>query len=284
MESGTQLPYPYGLFVRMGELDLGSTFFRLTAKRKFSGMTLREKKMIKIGILGYYGRMGQAVAAEVTANPACTLAGGVVLEADLAKPKPAGVLLSAKADDIMAASDVMIDFTLQPANAGNVKAAVAAKKAYVCCTTGLTEADMRNLEQASRTIPLLLASNTSLSLAAMKRVTALAAKLLADFEYDVAILDEHHSKKIDAPSGTAKTLGETVTASNSGKKNPTYAAIRAGHIVGNHEVIFTGNGETIRLRHEVTDRAIFARGAVQAALWLSKKPAGFYSMDDVLGI
>lgn len=240
--------------------------------------------MIKIGILGYYGRMGQAVAAEVAANPACILAGGVVLEADLAKKKPENIIISAKAEEVMAASDVMIDFTLQPANAGNVKAAIASKKAYVCCTTGLTDTDVANLKQASKTIPILYASNTSLSLAAMKKITALAAKLLANFDYDVAILDEHHSKKIDAPSGTAKTLGEAVLENNGGKKNPTYAAIRAGHIIGNHEVMFTGNGETIRLQHSVTDRAIFARGAVQAALWLNKKPAGFYSMDDVLEI
>jgi 4-hydroxy-tetrahydrodipicolinate reductase len=103
-------------------------------------------------------------------------------------------------------------------------------------------------------------------------------------DYDVAIIDEHHRMKKDSPSGTAKILGDAVRQGNGGRKMPQYAAIRAGHIIGEHEVIFTGNGETIRLRHSVTDRGIFARGALDAALWLHKKPAGFYGMDDVLGI
>ena len=159
------------------------------------------------------------------------------------------------------------------------------KKPFVCGVTGLEpRRALEVIKQAATKIPVLYAPNTSLSLAVMKQVTALAAKLLGTFDYDVSILDEHHRMKKDAPSGTARTLGEAVLRGNGGKKTPSYAAVRAGAIVGEHEVAFVGQGEIIRLRHSVTDRRIFARGAVQAALWLHGKPAGFYGMEDVLGI
>jgi 4-hydroxy-tetrahydrodipicolinate reductase len=119
---------------------------------------------------------------------------------------------------------------------------------------------------------------------AMKQITTLAARLLGSFDYDVNIHDEHHSNKKDAPSGTAKALGETVLRGNGGKKTPTYSSVRAGAIVGNHEVAFVGQGEIICLQHSVTDRRIFARGALQAALWLYGKPAGMYGMEDVVEI
>lgn len=239
--------------------------------------------MIKIGLLGYSGRMGQAIAHEIALNDACVLASGVVRTI---RPEHAeeDFVVTTDTDQAIATSDVVIDFTLPEATAANVAAAVTHKKPFVCGTTGLSAETLETLKQAGKKIPVLYAPNTSLSLAAMKQITALAAKLLGKFDYDIAILDEHHKMKKDAPSGTAKALGEAVIAGNGGAKQPSYAAIRAGHIIGNHEVIFTGNGETIRLQHSVTDRAIFARGAVDAAVWLAKKPAGFYSMDNVLGI
>jgi 4-hydroxy-tetrahydrodipicolinate reductase len=150
--------------------------------------------------------------------------------------------------------------------------------------TGLDNKGIEALKHAAKTIPLLYAPNTSLSLAAMKQITALTAKLLADFDYDVNIHDEHHRMKKDAPSGTALALGEAVVRSNGGKHKPTYSSMRAGAIVGNHEVAFVGHGEIIRLQHQVSDRRVFAKGALRAALWLHGKPTGFYGMDNVLGI
>jgi len=240
--------------------------------------------MIKIGLLGYGGRMGQVIAGEIAASTTATLVAGVVRSVKSEYKKTEGLLITTKADEAIAMSDVIIDFTLANATVANIQLAVTHKKPFVCGTTGLSAETTDALKKAAKTIPVLYASNTSLSLAVMKRATKLAAKLLAGFDYDVAILDEHHNMKKDAPSGTAKTLGEAVTEANGGKKQPTYASIRAGHIIGNHEVIFAGNGETIRLQHSVSDRRIFARGAVQAALWLYNKPAGFYGMDDVLGM
>jgi 4-hydroxy-tetrahydrodipicolinate reductase len=241
------------------------------------------RKQLRIGIIGYAGRMGQAIAGEIAANEACMLAGGVILEGQTA-PAVAGAIISSKADDVIAVSDVVIDFTLAEAVPGNAKLVAAHKKPYVCGVTGLSAEGMEAIKSAAAKIPALYASNTSVSLVAMKQITALAAKLLADFDYDVSILDEHHRMKKDAPSGTAKTLGEAVLRGNAGKKTPSYAAIRAGAIVGEHEVDFVGQGEIIRLRHSVTDRRIFARGAVQAAVWLHGKPAGFYGMEDVIGL
>jgi len=240
--------------------------------------------MIRIGLLGYNGRMGQLIAAEIAAHKNCALAGGAGRDLAPSAAKDGSPLLSPNAKDVIAISDLVIDFT--SADVAPVHARLAAElgKPFMSGTTGLTADGIATLKQASQQIPVLYASNTSLSLAATKQIVTLAAKLLGSFDYDVAILDEHHRMKIDSPSGTAKTLGEAVIAGNNGSKPPSYAAIRAGHIVGEHEVMFAGEGEIIRIHHSVTDRRIFARGALQAALWLHGKAKGFYGMDDVLGI
>ncbi len=253
--------------------------------------------MIHIGLIGYAGRMGQLIAQEIEKRDDCELAGGVVEQRDMKKDAreaqdamacktKAGVLVTPDADTVIALSDVVIDFTIASATPENARKAAAQGKPFMSGTTGLSAEGLEALTQAARKIPLLYARNTSLSLAMMKRMVAYAAGLMADYDYDVAIYDEHHRMKKDFPSGTAKILGEAVTQGNGGKKEPQYASIHAGHFVGNHEVIFAGAGETIRLSHSVTDRSIFARGAVQAALWLARqggKP-GLYGMDDVLGL
>lgn len=242
--------------------------------------------MIRVGILGYHGRMGQLIAHEIAAHKGrgCVLVGGAdhTFHDDVLKPE--GVLLSTRAEEVVAISDVVIDFTVAEATPQHAQLAAKHGKAFMSGTTGLSEDGAAILHQAATQIPLLYARNTSLSLAATKRVAALAAKLLARFDYDISILDEHHRMKKDAPSGTALVLGEAIKNANGGIRQPSYAAIRSGSIVGEHEVQFAGDGESIRIRHSVTDRSIFARGAVQAALWLHGKPKGFYGMDDVLGI
>jgi 4-hydroxy-tetrahydrodipicolinate reductase len=240
--------------------------------------------MIRIGLLGYGGRMGQAIAAELATSKTSKLAIGHVRSVKPEHMKADNAVITSDADKVVALADIVIDFTLPEVTAQHAQLAVAHKKPFVCGTTGLSAKDIDALKLAATKIPLLSAPNTSLSLAAMRQITMLAAKLLGPFDYDVAILDEHHRMKKDSPSGTAKALGEAVVQASGGAKTPNYAAIRAGNIVGNHEVAFIGNGEVIRLQHSVTDRAIFARGAIQAAEWLVGKPVGFYSMDDVLGI
>jgi len=240
--------------------------------------------MIRIGLLGYSGRMGHAIAEEISGSKACKLVGGVVRQMKPEHKKIKDILLTTDAEEVIKASDVVIDFTFALATPGYAQLAAAKGKPFVSGTTGLSTEGMAALKTAAKKIPLLYAPNTSLSLAVMKQVTKLAAELLSGLDYDIAITDEHHRMKKDMPSGTAKALGEAVLKGNEGEKQPTYASIRAGHIIGNHEVGFFGEGEVIRLHHSVTDRRIFARGAVQAALWLMGKPKGFYSMDNVLGI
>ena len=240
--------------------------------------------MIRIGLLGYSGRMGQLIAQEITAHDSCMLAAGMARSLPPNTPKTGEPLFSSQAKDVIAVSDLVIDFTSAEITPLHANLAAEQGKAFMSGTTGLSTAGIEALKQAAQRIPVLHAPNTSLSLAATKQLVALAAKLLGTFDYDVAILDEHHRMKKDAPSGTAKALGEAVIVGNGGTKQPSYAAIRAGHIVGEHEVIFAGEGEMIRIHHSVTDRRIFARGALQAALWLDGKPKGFYGMDDVLGL
>ena len=240
--------------------------------------------MIRIGLLGYSGRMGQALAKEIGKNKELLLSSGLVREMKPEYKTDTAPFITTDLDEVIAKSDVVIDFTLADRVASNAEHVAKQKKAYMCGVTGLDAATLKVLKNVSSQIPVLYAPNTSLSLAAMKQITALAAKLLKNFDYEISILDEHHSLKKDAPSGTAKALGEAVLEGNGYSKEPAYAAIRSGHIIGNHEVSFNGSGETIRLHHSVTDRAIFAEGATQAAFWVYGKPKGFYSMEDVLGL
>ena len=240
--------------------------------------------MIRIGLLGYAGRMGQLIADEIAQRDDCVLVGGTVRHVPTDAPKTQGLLITPHADEVIALSDVIIDFSVAEATPAHIQKTLAHKKPVVVGVTGLGAQVVAQMKEAANTIPLLYAANTSVSLAALKPLVTLAAKLLADFDYDIAITDEHHRLKKDAPSGTAKALGDAALKGNGGAKAPTYAAIRAGHIVGEHEVLFAGQGETIRLRHSVTDRRIFARGALEAALWLVRQPHGFYGMDDMLGL
>ena len=195
--------------------------------------------MIRIGVLGYAGRMGTLIAQDILTRDDCSFAGGAVRSMPT---KPLDVFVTTDALDIFKRSDVVIDFTNAEATLANVKLAVEVRKPLVCGTTGISFEAQQALKNAATQIPVLYASNTSLSLGAMKRAVAITAKLLGNFDYDVSILDEHHRMKKDAPSGTAKTLGEAVVAANSGAKQPTYAAIRSGNIVGEHEVTFAGGG------------------------------------------
>ncbi len=241
---------------------------------------------VRIGITGFGGRMGQAVARAVRARPEeAALVGGTDIDIIPALREQYGKLvLTANAAELFPQCDAMIDFSSPSATPEIARLAAKHGKALVCGTTGLNDAAHAALKEAAQKVPLLYATNTSLSLVVMKQLTQFAARLLADQDYDVAILDRHHRWKKDAPSGTAKTLGEFVLKGNGGKKEPVYSAIRAGAIVGEHEVIFGGLGETITLHHSVTDRDVFARGAVQAALWLHGNKPGLYTMDDVLGV
>ena len=241
--------------------------------------------MTKIGIIGSKGRMGQAlVAAIVEAGQAH--AGGADQGDDMAA--------------LVAASDVLVDFSSPAALQATLDASVAAGKPIVIGTTGLEAAHHAAIDQAATRIAILQTGNTSLGVNMLAALVEQAAGKLGD-DWDIEIVEMHHRHKVDAPSGTAKLLGEAAArgrdidlSSNSeiGRDGITgarargaigFAALRGGSVAGDHTVILAGDEERIELTHRAENRMIFARGAVKAAGWLVGQNSGRYGMNGVLG-
>ena len=242
--------------------------------------------MTRIGIFGSRGRMGVAIA-DAIGEAGAALAGG----AD-------------QGDDSVAlakASEVLVDFSIPDALSDHLAAARAARVPLVIGTTGLTGAHHAMIDAAAKEIAILQAANTSLGvnlLAHLVRETA--ARLGPD--WDIEIVEMHHRHKVDAPSGTGLLLGQSAADGRGvdldavgirGRDGITgarpeggigFAVMRGGSVAGDHMAMFAGEGERIELGHRAESRMIFARGAVKAALWLAGKPAGRYSMADMLGI
>ncbi len=192
-------------------------------------------------------------------------------------------------------ADVMIDFAGASAFDAALRLSLERRIAFVSGSTGLSSSQHDALQRAGRDIPVLSASNFSLGVAVLARLVAQAARGLADWECE--ILETHHSRKRDAPSGTALLLGTVVDtargnadrAVDTDRRGPRasgktgYAVVRGGDVVGEHTVFLFGDGERLELAHRATDRDIFARGALSAALWITQRAAGVYSLDDVVG-
>jgi 4-hydroxy-tetrahydrodipicolinate reductase len=241
--------------------------------------------MTSIGIYGSLGRMGQVIALTAPGMGG-RIAGGADVQ-----------------DDPMAlaqAADVLVDFSAPQALERHLAAARDARTPIVIGTTGLTFAHHALIDAAAQEIAVLQTGNTSLGIGLLQRlVRDAAARLGAD--WDVEIVEMHHRDKADAPSGTALMLGaaaaegmgtsldEAAVIGRAGLSGVRaagtigMASLRGGSVVGDHQVIFAAAGERIELTHRADDRAIFARGAVRAALWLAGRPAGRYTMDAVLG-
>ncbi|MBO9712393.1 4-hydroxy-tetrahydrodipicolinate reductase [Sphingomonas sp.] len=242
--------------------------------------------MTSIGIYGSQGKMGQAIAG-VAPSLGARLAGGADAGDD-----PAGLARKA---------DVLVDFSTASAIEAHLAAAVAARTPIVIGTTGLTPRHHALIDAAADDIAVLQTGNTSLGVGLLARLVREAAARLGS-EWDVEIVEMHHRDKIDAPSGTAILLGEAAAegmgttlaeAAVIGREGLTGAratgtigicSLRGGSVVGDHSVILATAGERIELIHRAQDRAIFARGAVQAALWLAGQEPGRYTMDQVLGV
>lgn len=242
--------------------------------------------MASIGIIGSNGRMGQALvqALEEAGHNHC----GGVDQGEAVAP-------------IASASECLIDFSAPAALEGNLVAARDAGIPILIGTTGLEAAHFTAIENAATAIPVLQTGNTSLGVNLLAALVETAAAKLGD-DWDLEILEMHHRHKVDAPSGTAKLLGEAAAkgrginlADNreSGRDGMTgaratgaigFAALRGGSVAGDHSVILAGEQERITLSHSAENRMIFARGAVKAASWLVGKGAGRYTMNDVLGL
>ncbi|MBA3836683.1 MAG: 4-hydroxy-tetrahydrodipicolinate reductase [Sphingomonas sp.] len=242
--------------------------------------------MTAIGILGSGGRMGRAIG-DALAGYGATLAGGIDAGGD---PGPLAI-----------AADVLVDFTVPGALAANLAAARAAGTPILIGTTGLNTAHHRLIDEATAEIAVLQTGNTSLGVTLLARLVREAAARL-DSSWDIEIVEMHHRAKVDAPSGTAQLLGEAAArgrgttlsdvsvigrAGLSGDRAEGtigIASLRGGSVAGDHQVIFAGPGERIELGHRAEDRAIFASGAITAALWLAGRTPGRYSMAEVLGL
>ena len=241
--------------------------------------------MTAIGIIGSKGRMGQALV-EAIAEAGHSHAGGADQGDDIAA--------------LVAASDVLVDFSSPKALQATLDACIAAGKPVVIGTTGLEDAHHAAIDKAAEQIPILQTGNTSLGVNMLAALVEQAASRLGD-DWDIEIFEMHHRHKVDAPSGTAKLLGQAAARGRSidleahkesGRDGITgarakgaigFAALRGGSVAGDHMVILAGDEERIELSHRAENRMIFARGAVKAAQWLVGQKAGRYGMDGVLG-
>jgi 4-hydroxy-tetrahydrodipicolinate reductase len=262
--------------------------------------------LTRVAIIGVTGRMGQALLRAAPAFPQLLITGAVASADSLALGRDAGELIGgARANlavtcDLTAAlgqADVAIDFSTAAAAAANLKACRTARKPLLLGTTGHGEAPGMALAEAARDIALLIAPNTSVGVALLVELTRRAAAVLPA-GFDIDVLELHHRTKRDAPSGTALALGEAAAGARGLAFPPPsrpagslrmegeigFASVRAGDTVGEHTVLFSGAGEQLSLTHRASDRAIFARGALAAALWLASQPPGRYGMSEFLGL
>ncbi len=236
-----------------------------------------------VGVIGCTGRMGQSIISVIHTHPSAVVGCGIAQKHSIPTPdEEQKFIITDNPEECFPECDVLIDFSHSSVTATYAKLAEHYKKPYITGTTGLHDEVFDVLKEVSQNVPVLYAANTSLSLIVTKKIAQMAATYLKGHDYDISILDKHHRWKKDAPSGTALTLGAAITKGNEGKHKPSYSDIRSGSIIGEHDILFAGNGESITIQHRVTDRRVFARGAVEAALWLVKQKPGYYSMDDVL--
>ncbi len=266
--------------------------------------------MTKIIVMGAAGRMGSRITALSKEYADMEIVGAVERKGHDSIGKDIGsilgigdlgVRLSDSLGAVIDKGDVVIDFTNKEAVAGNVGIAVQHKKAMVIGTTGLSQAEIESIKEKASSIPLVLAPNMSVGVNLLLRVLKDIAIVLGN-DYDVEIVEAHHRLKKDAPSGTALKMAQVIAEALKRDLNEVgvYArqgmigertrneigiqTLRAGDIVGEHTVYFGGLGERIEITHRASSRDTFARGALRAAGWIVNKEAGFYDMQDVLGL
>ena len=263
-----------------------------------------------MAVMGSSGRMGQMLVRLITEHEAAHLSAALERPGHPWIGQDLGVAMGGAAlglevgedlDAALAASDVVIDFTTPQVSAELAARAARAGVAHVIGTTGFEPGQLEAISRAAQTGRILRAGNMSLGVNLLVTLTQRVAAAL-DTDFDIEIVEVHHRHKVDAPSGTALMLGEAAAAgrgvaldevADRGRDGITGArrsgaigfhAIRGGDFIGEHDVIFAGEGERVTLRHVASDRAVFARGAIRAALWLREKPPGEYDMRDVLGL
>jgi 4-hydroxy-tetrahydrodipicolinate reductase len=251
--------------------------------------------------------MGRAIMAALAGEPRLELAGAVEraghdsVGQSLGPGFPPALTVGSNIVPLALASDVMVDFTTPEALEATLDAAAEGEAALVIGTTGLEARHHAMIDRAAKSVAVLQAANTSLGVTLLAHLVEEAARALGP-DWDIEIVELHHRDKRDAPSGTALALGEAAARGRKvglhavavrgrdgigeprAKGEIGFAALRGGSAAGDHDVLFAGDGERLVLSHHAENRAIFARGALRAAAWLAGKPAGRYTMDDVLGL
>ncbi len=264
----------------------------------------------RIGIVGCAGRMGRLLLKVAGETGACVIAGGTEAPDSPAQGQDLGaqaglgelgIKVGADPVALFARSDAVIDFTAPAVSVRHAELAAQAEAVLVLGTTGFDKEQDAAIARAAQHATIVQAANMSLGVNVLMELVERAARAL-DADYDIEIVEIHHRYKVDAPSGTALALGKAAATgrgvdldqvaqrARDGVTGPRrrgdigFATLRGGDIAGEHTVVLAGDGERIELTHRATNREVFARGAVTAALWARGKPPGLYAMRDVLGL
>ena len=250
--------------------------------------------MTNIIMNGCNGRMGRMITDIANKDTDVQIVAGIDAYDKVANDYPVFTNIF----DCNVDADVIIDFSTASAIDDLLKYAVEKKIPVVLCTTGLTSEQLDNVQKASEKVAILKSANMSLGINTLMKILKVAAEVLANRGYDIEIVEKHHNQKLDAPSGTALALADCINQVLNNEYDYTYdrssrrekrpekeigiSAVRGGTIVGEHEVIYAGIDEVIEIKHTAYSRAVFAKGAVDAAKYLASKETGMYNMADVL--
>lgn len=262
---------------------------------------------MKIGVTGIRGRMGRAIATQTILDPLPELSSALTRNESLEGEdlgeflgfEENNVKITTNIDQFLNNCQAVIDFSSPSYSLDIAKKCAQHKKVFICGTTGFSPEEKKELLDYAKETVIIWSSNMSLGVNLLMNLAEKVAHTLRD-DFDIEIVEMHHKNKMDAPSGTALSLGAAVAKGRgvdlniSGKMARLgkdakrtkgeigFAALRGGDVIGDHSVIFAGEGERIELTHKASNRNIFARGAIRAAIWGSAKKAGLYSMRDVL--
>lgn len=250
--------------------------------------------MTKLIMHGCNGYMGQVISGLVKEDDTCEMVAGI----DIVDNKENGYPVFTNIYDCDVTADAIIDFAAPAAVDDLLAYAVERQIPVVLCTTGLSEEQIANVEEASKKVAILRSANMSLGINTLLRMVKEAAKVFAGAGFDIEIVEKHHNKKVDAPSGTALALADSINEeldneyeycfdrSSRREKRPSkeigISAVRGGTIVGDHDVIFAGTDEVITFSHTAYSKAVFGKGAIQAAKFLDGKEPGLYDMQQVI--
>ncbi len=250
--------------------------------------------MVKVIMHGCNGKMGQVITGIIAEDKDAEIVAGV----DTSNHIQNTYQVFGNIADCNVEADVVIDFCAAPAVDGLLKYCVEKQVPCVLCTTGLSEAQLAAVEEASKKVAILRSANMSLGVNMLLKILKEAAGILAPAGFDIEIVEKHHNLKVDAPSGTALALADSINEELGNQYEYVYdrsqvrqkrsekeigiSSVRGGTIVGDHDVIFAGMDEVVTFSHRAYSKAVFGKGAVQAAKFLAGKPAGKYEMSDVI--